>query len=83
MSQSYEQDIVETMGTLVTVVQDLHKSAGEFLSGSHRNIIYQKISEDWNFLDDGVFAVRIYLLSKHWLVKSHQTFGFLPKIMRD
>ena len=62
VSQNIIQGIVETMKTLVTVVKDLSESAENFVNGSHKNIIYQNISEDWNLLDDNVFAVRFSLL---------------------
>ena len=47
---------------LVSVVHNLSKSAKEFVSGSHMNIINQNISEDWNFVDEGLFVVSFSLL---------------------
>ena len=58
----YMQGIVETMKSLMPVVQDLHESARKYLDGSDRKIIYQNMSEDWNLLDDSFFAVRFSLL---------------------
>ena len=50
------------MKTLVSVVHNQVESADKFWFGPHLNIIYQKMSEDWNLLDDSVFAVSCFFL---------------------
>ena len=54
---------MEIMKSLVSVEQDLEDSADRLLSRKeYDDIMYQKMSEDWNLLVDSVFAVRIFLL---------------------
>ena len=51
------------MKSLVSVEQDLEDNAKRLLfQKEYDDIMYQKMSEDWNLLDDSVFAVRNYLL---------------------
>ena len=62
-SEISQQVIMETMKSLVSVEQDLEDNAKRLLfQKEYDDIMYQKMSEDWNLLDDSVFAVRIYLL---------------------
>ena len=54
---------METMKSLVSVVNGLLYTYIEFrFLDRYKDIMYQKMSDDWYLLDDSVFAVRIYLL---------------------
>ena len=57
-----EQEIVEMMRSLVLIVDGLSERSLNFFLGPASMIIYQNMSDTWNFLNDSVFAVRFSLL---------------------